>query len=257
VSLILFIVNFGIIELAEERYGDNGLGINVRLVQPNFNENIKNNPGMFKFILGELISSIGENSDITFLPETALPFAIVDGHNKNLELFKGKGVILSGVVMVKNGEIFNSIALIEDGKVTSSYNKIRLVPFGEYLPLRKFLPNSLSNFVGIDFSRGNRDEHVMEIKKIGKIFPIICYETLFRLPKRDDVNLIVNLTNDIWIGNSGGAYQHFTSLRFRAVENRLPAVRVSNNGIGGYINKYGRVIKKTKLNEKAVLDLRI
>ncbi|MDR2760363.1 MAG: apolipoprotein N-acyltransferase, partial [Rickettsiales bacterium] len=167
--LILFIAGFGIVRLVGGGQNGEKFGVRARLVQPNFGENVKNNPNMFEYMLGELISDMGEGADIVFLPETSLPFAIINNHNKNLELFKNVDAILSGAIMVENDKIYNSIALIENEKVADSYNKIHLVPFGEYLPLRKFLPGFLSNFVGIDFSKGDKGKNVLEVGKIGKI----------------------------------------------------------------------------------------
>ena len=67
--------------------------------------------------------------------------------------------------------------------------------------------------------------------------------------------MIINITNDIWFGKTTAVFQHFDALRFRAVENGVPAIRSANSGISAYINKYGKVIKKTKLNKVESLDI--
>ena len=65
------------------------------------------------------------------------------------------------------------------------------------------------------------------------------------------------MTNDAWFGYSSGPFQHFTITRFRAIENKIPIVRVANTGITAYIDEYGRIIKKTKLNEEKIIDVKI
>ena len=84
--------------------------------------------------------------------------------------------------------------------------------------------------------------------------PNICYESIFPSSVNKKAELIVNFTNDFWFGNSSGPYQHFDALKFRAVENNIPALRIANSGITAIIDNYGRVIRKTKLESDAVID---
>jgi apolipoprotein N-acyltransferase len=258
-GLCLFILIFGIVKSFEEKKHKQIFNINVRLIQSNFDENTKNDREKADFVMKELKKDINEASDgvdITFLSESAFPFIIGDKYYNNINL-GDDNTVMSGAVRVEKGQIFNSIILLRNNFIVDWYDKYYLVPFGEYLPLRKFLPSFVNSFIGIDFSRGNKNKNMIEIEGIGKISPVICYEVLFSDGINKNADLIVNLTNDIWLGNSSGAYQHFNALKFRAVENRMPAIRVSNNGISGYINEYGRIIKKTKLNQKDILNLRI
>ena len=90
--------------------------------------------------------------------------------------------------------------------------------------------------------------------------PIICYEIAFPnyvAKKSKKADIILNLTNDGWFGISSGPYQHLVASRFRAVENKIPVIRVSNSGITAYIDEYGRIVKKINLNIEGVLDLKI
>jgi apolipoprotein N-acyltransferase len=256
---VMFIIVFGIFKNFEEKKYDGSFNVNIRLIQPNFDEKTKNDPEKRDFIIEKLKNYIDNNSDhidAVFLPESALPFIINSEYYNRINFGRGK-TILSGAIRVHENKIFNSIVMFKNGYITDYYDKYHLVPFGEYLPLRKILPSSIKNFIGIDFSRGDKNKNLLDGDRLGKISPTVCYEALFNDIVNKKANLIVNLTNDIWLGSTVGAYQHFNALKFRAVENRLPVVRVSNNGISGYINKYGRIIVKTRLNRETVMDLRI
>ncbi|MDR0572187.1 MAG: apolipoprotein N-acyltransferase [Rickettsiales bacterium] len=255
IFLCLFVVTFGVIKSFEEKRYSDKLGVNVRLLQLNFDEKTKNNPKKMDFVMNEIIENLDARS-VNVISESGIPF-IVDISVDNYYPFSEDKTIITGAITVKNRRVHNSILIFENGHIIDYYDKRRLVPFGEYLPLRKFLPSAVKNFVGIDFSIGKNKKDFAFVSKIGKISPLVCYEALFAESVNKDANVIVNLTNDIWLGGTGGAYQHFIALKFRAIENKIPVIRVSNNGISGYINEYGRVIQKTKLNTKAILDLKI
>jgi apolipoprotein N-acyltransferase len=89
------------------------------------------------------------------------------------------------------------------------------------------------------------------------IWPLICYESIFPYEVRvsnKSTDVIINITNDAWYGNSSGPYQHFEISRMRAIENGLPLLRTANNGITAFIDPLGRVLAKTKLNDITILD---
>jgi len=148
---------------------------------------------------------------------------------------------------------YNSAYLIApDGAVHGRYDKVHLVPFGEYVPLKRWLPflGKLVAQVG-DFTRG-RIGATVSVKE-APMGVLICYESIFPYISRAAVlngaELLVNITNDAWYGRSSAPYQHFSLAVFRAVENRRGLVRAANTGISGFIDPVGRVLTATELFE--------
>ena len=136
------------------------------------------------------------------------------------------------------------------------YHKSHLVPFGEYMPLKSFLPLKKITHGLVDYSEGIRKSVFINRFNL-TIWPLICYESIFPyevITSNKNVDLIVNITNDAWYGNSSGPYQHFEISRMRAIENGLPMIRAANNGISGFIDPVGRVVRRTELNDVTVLD---
>jgi len=150
--------------------------------------------------------------------------------------------------------------LSPDGRLTSRYRKIHLVPFGEYVPLKgvftfggRFaakLVQEVSDFSpGTDAVAGIVDGH--------RVGGYICYEAIFpglvrRFPA-SGAELLVNVTNDAWYGTTSAPHQHLAMAAFRAVENRRYMVRAANTGITAVVDPWGRVLEPTRLFERAVL----
>jgi apolipoprotein N-acyltransferase len=146
---------------------------------------------------------------------------------------------------------YNSAFLIaEDGEVKGKYNKIHLVPYGEYVPLKEFFPFIEKMVVGIgDFSPG---ETVRVLSFSEKSFgTLICYEIIFpdlvRKFANNGANFLVNITNDAWFGKTGAPYQHLSMAVFRAIENRRFIARAANTGISAFIDSRGKIFEQTKL----------
>jgi len=205
----------------------------------------------------------GDSPDLVVWPETAVPFTF--GADKNftdslLSFQEKQGhYLLFGSVLAKdpNGGAANSAVLLSpDGRTLSFYDKIHLVPYGEYVPLRKLLPfvEKLTGGIG-DFIPGK--ERVVMDTPFATIGNLICYEIIFPDLVRDFVhngaNVLVTITNDAWFGNTSAPYQHFATAIFRAVENRVPVVRAANTGISGFIDSRGRVLIKSDIFAEAVL----
>jgi apolipoprotein N-acyltransferase len=150
----------------------------------------------------------------------------------------------------------SAFLLSPDGKIAGKYDKVHLVPYGEYVPLRKFFPfiNKLVAGIG-DFRKGEGNNPI----KFGNhaLGILICYEGIFpelsREYKEKGANLLVNITNDAWFGRTSAPYQHLSMTVFRAVENRTFLVRSANTGISAIISPSGKIIKKTGLFERTVL----
>ena len=167
-----------------------------------------------------------------------------------------KAILVVGLLRVDTNKLFNSVVFLNSkGNIIYQYDKIHLVPFGEYIPFRsKF--TTIANFLSLkDFSSGNIKPN-FNLKGLGNILTLICYEILFteevvsRLSK--NTNLLINITNDAWFGKTIGPYQHLALAKIKAVELGIPVVRVANTGISALISPYGEEITKIPLYESGV-----
>ena len=159
---------------------------------------------------------------------------------------------------------FNSLSVFDNKlRILHSYDKINLVPFGEFLPFENLLGNfglrSLTNNYQ-SFSSGS-ERNIIEIKKDNfslKILPLICYEIIYsgKLFHKPEFDLIINISEDGWFGNSLGPKQHFAHSIFRAIESGKYIVRSSNNGIAGIINPTGDIEQIIDFGETGYIDLR-
>lgn len=198
--------------------------------------------------------------------ETAVPFPLERYRDRLTEAVPQNGLLITGVVRTDPPvgewkEIWNSMAVLDrSGRIVGSYDKFHLVPFGEYVPLHRFLP-FISKFTpGIaDFSAGP-GPRTLRLPGLPPVGPLICYEAIFPgqvVDRGDRPQWLLNITNDGWYGISAGPYQHFVAARLRAVEEGLPVVRAANTGISGVIDPYGRVLAQTRLGETTVLDVNL
>ncbi|RMG57481.1 MAG: apolipoprotein N-acyltransferase, partial [Deltaproteobacteria bacterium] len=191
----------------------------------------------------------GFRGDLVVWPETALPFFLYWDEEPTSRFFtilqEVNVPILTGVPWYESekGKFFNSVVLFSpDGFMLGKYDKLKLVPFGEYVPLRPlfFFVDKLTEG-GEDFSRGRE----VVLVKAGKISvaPSICYEAIYPVLAVEGVrrgaNLLVNVTNDAWFGDTGAPYQHFAMASMRAVETGRYMVRCANGGISAVINWKG------------------
>ncbi len=141
-------------------------------------------------------------------------------------------------------------------KKISKYDKSHLVPYGEYVPFKKWLPflGKVVAQVG-DFQPGTPGKTLLW--KQNALGVQICYEIIFpglsRAMVKNDAVLLINITNDAWFGTTSGPYQHFSMTIFRAVENRRALARAANTGISGFIDPVGRILAATPLLEEAAV----
>ncbi len=158
---------------------------------------------------------------------------------------------------------YNSFSVYDNKlNILNSYNKINLVPFGEFLPFENVLKNfglrSLTNNYQ-SFSSGDKRD-IIEIKQqnfLLKVLPLICYEIIYsgRLFDNPNFDLIINISEDGWFGHSIGPKQHFSHSVFRAVESGKYVIRSSNNGITAIINPLGHIEKKVNFGRSDYIDL--
>jgi apolipoprotein N-acyltransferase len=158
-----------------------------------------------------------------------------------------------------NNQTFNSLIVVNNKfDIIFQYNKNKLVPFGEFLPFKNLL-----NKIGLkkitqgygSFSRGfNNDVFTLDNHKI---LPLICYELIFPELSRPSKNLIINISEDAWFGNTIGPNQHFAKAIFRAIESNVYLARSANKGFSAFINNKGLVKKVLKPNETGVIELNV
>lgn len=212
---------------------------------------------------------IGLRPDIVVWPETALPFYF--GHNKPLTERATRGLQKMGTDFMVGSPAFkrraggvayfNSAFLTDsNGVVRAQYNKAHLVPFGEYVPLKRWLPflGKMVAQVG-DFTAGTVGETILW--RDHRLGVLICYEAIFpyisRAMAKNGAVLLINITNDAWYGYTAAPYQLFSITVFRAVENRRSLVRAANTGISGFIDPMGRVLSKTNLFEENAVAMKV
>jgi len=242
----------------------------ISLIQGNVDQNVKWNPQFQKQTMADYTSLTMEAAStgrrLVVWPETAVPFFFQDQddyHRAILELARKTGAwLLFGSPSYRTDRggmtLFNSAYLLSpDAGRLSRYDKVHLVPYGEYVPLRHIFPfiSKLVQGVG-DFGTGT-GYHPLEMGQ-HKIGVLICYEGIFpeagRAYKQNGADLLVNLTNDAWFGRTSAPYQHLSMTAFRAVESRLYLVRAANTGISAIIDPAGRILTRTALFEKAALQ---
>ena len=151
----------------------------------------------------------------------------------------------------------SALAVGADGTLGATYDKVHLVPFGEYVPLARvlFLVNRMVGGAIAEFAAGTRLAPLPT--SVGRAGTIICYEAIFpevvRRVAGDDADFLVNITNDAWFGRTAAPYQHLAMAAVRAAENRRFMLRAANTGISALIDPYGRILSRTGIEESAVL----
>ncbi len=243
--------------------------VKLRLVQANIQQRQKWEPGYQMQGVKEyvrLTQSPGlENITHVIWPETAVPFALKNDSPLSRLLgaaMPKPALLITGSLRTEGSEkdwkLFNSIVAVDhQGRVAGSYDKNKLVPFGEFIPFRNFIPASWLMPVGAkDFSSGP-GAATFHWQGLPPVEPLICYEVIFpEFVKASDTRpeWLLNLTNDAWFGNSSGPYQHMHMARARAVELGVPLVRVSNSGVTIVTDAFGRILSQIGLQEQGVLD---
>ena len=243
----------------------------IRLVQPNIKQIDKLDDTKTLKNLNLLINLTRhdhkKNIDLAVLPETAVLFDIMNEGNTRL-LFKKNfknidNIIIGGIRKEKTNKIkkiYNSLFLIDNNSNTIDYHdKIKLVPFGEYIPFRNALKNFKILLGGLDFSSGE-NLSFLELNNNVKFLPLICYEVIFPKATRLSENnhdLIINITNDAWFGSSRGPYQHLALAKIRTVLEGKYMVRVANTGISTIIDYNGNIVEKINLGKSGVIDKKL
>lgn len=277
-ALLLFGLSaYGALRLArsETEYVE---GVKLRLMQPNLPQDAKFRPENGQDILRHYLAlsdrATGPErtgvSDVTHLiwPESAFPYILSrepQALSAIAHALQGK-VLITGAARIesdgggKRGKIFNSIEVLQGGRILAFYDKMHLVPFGEYLPLEGLLrPLGVSHLVPGTWDQG-QGPRTLAAPGLPPMAPLVCYEAVFpgEATARDKEGkrpqLLLNVTNDGWFGKTPGPYQHFAQARLRAIEEGLPLVRVANTGISAIVDPYGRTVDSLPLGEEGLID---
>ena len=178
--------------------------------------------------------------------------------------FSKNHFILFGVNKLEkeSGNFYNSMLIVNNNfEILQSYNKRKLVPFGEFLPFESLLSNfglkKITEGHG-SFLKGFKDNNLV-IDNLN-ILPLICYEVIFNdLVQRsgEDTNLIINISEDGWFGKSIGPDQHFSKSIFRAIENNTFFLRSANKGVSAIIDNKGKIIKQLDRNEAGTIEFNV
>lgn len=203
--------------------------------------------------------------DLIVWPETSMPFFFQDYIKLSFKVHEisresGAGLIFGSPAYGRKAgrtEYYNRVYLLSpNGELSAYYDKVHLVPFGEYVPLKRFLPfiHRLVQAAG-DFAAGKNIEPLSLPRLSSGI--LICFEVIFpelaRTHTREGAEILVNLTNDAWFGMTSAPYQHLSMAIFRAVENGRPLVRSANTGFSAFIDPRGKIIARGELFKEEVL----
>jgi apolipoprotein N-acyltransferase len=249
-------------------------GVTVRIVQPAIAQNErwqidKADETMARYLDLSRNDAAGL-AGVTHLiwPESAFPFLLTERPSALAaiaDLLPSGTTLITGAARAERvsddpSAVFNSIYVISDGgEIRGSYDKVHLVPFGEYLPFRGLL-----NTLGVrqvialpgGFSPGQR-LRTLEAPPAPPFGPLICYEIIFPgavVTQESRPAWLLNLTNDGWYGRTPGPYQHYLQARVRAAEEGLPLVRAANTGISAIVDGHGREVISLGLDRTGSID---
>ena len=250
-----------------------GRPVRVALIQGNIPQEQKWDDAHAGEILNAYLTltreAAAKGAQLVIWPESSTPFPFLDdkvGGERIRTLVRETGIELllgSDQVDHRTKAYYNAAFLVrKDGTVAGVYQKMHLVPFGEFVPLQQllFFVGPLVEQVG-GFTAGR--DMVMLPTSHGPISTAICYEIVFPRLVGESVwrgsQLLTTITNDGWYGHSSAPYQHFLQASMRAIEQGRYLARAANTGITGFVDPYGRVVQKTEIFERAILvdDVRL
>jgi apolipoprotein N-acyltransferase len=270
--LVMAVAGAGMMRLADGRLTSTGRVVRVGLVQGNVEQDMKWDPKYLEPILSRYLrlsrEAILNGAQVVVWPEASTPFFLnrdsVYAEPIRTLAAQTKTPFVIGTDETNGTEIYNAASVIgADGKPRGSYRKIHLVPFGEYVPMKKLLffvgplVEAVSDFVpGTDFT-------VLDVGDGLRASVAICYESTYPTLTRAFVNggaqLLLVITNDAWFGNSSAAYQHFQMGAMRAIETGRYLGRAANTGITAVVDPYGRTVARVDMFQPLTLtaDVRL
>jgi len=275
---VIALTVWGSLRVARGELTASGDPIRVGLIQGNVDQGEKWEAGRAAAIFDTYIrmtrQAIGEGAGLVIWPESSTPFMFEEDPYNAARLRalaqQARVPILFGsdqVVWTSQGgqrvvdHMYNSAFLVRaDGATAGVYRKVHLVPFGEYVPLRRvlFFAAPLVEAIGSGFAAGDQATVLPLGPSSGHTLSVsICYEVVYPNLVRDFVRggseLLTTITNDAWFGATSAPYQHFEQASMRAIEEGRYLVRAANTGISGIVDPYGRVVSRTGIYEPRVL----
>ena len=271
--LLVAMAAFGALRLAR---GPDGFvdGVKLRLMQPNLPQDSKFRPEIGEAILNRYLELSDRATapthtgiaDLTHLiwPESAFPF-LLSREPKALatiaRALQGK-ILITGAAREQEergrSKIFNAIEVVQGDRIVAAYDKMHLVPFGEYLPLAALLrPLGLQHLVPGTWDVGEGPRR-LSAPGLPPSSPLICYEAIFPGAVVESAGerpqWLLNVTNDAWFGKTSGPYQHFAQARLRTIEEGLPLARAANTGLSAVVDPWGRILEQLPLGVEGVID---
>ena len=274
IVIIIFFINylFGIFQLNNNDYKLDE-NINIKVVSPNFSlkdYNSKSEELQLKRLIK--ISDPKKYEKTIFIwPEGIFYESNLNDIKKYKNLFSNKfsenHLIILGINNFQDEiekKYYNSLVVLNHKlEILSLYNKLNLVPFGEFLPFENFLSSfGLKKITRgySPFTAGDKRDLINLGHQFGKklILPLICYEIIYSgkiKNKKQYPDLIVNISEDAWFGESIGPHQHFSKIIYRSIEEGVFIARSANKGISAFVDPKGRVIKSLKTGESGNIQL--
>jgi apolipoprotein N-acyltransferase len=274
VPLAVFAAGLAYIWLTPVRYWP---GLQLHIVQANIGQDIKWSDDNFRqplqrhlALTRKVIAERGPG--LVIWPETAIPNLIDEEVTTRYLISRAlgdKSLLFAGadrVLRSPQGEAlaaYNSLMVIDSqGQIRDMYDKVHLVPFGEYLPFRPVLDRiGISRLApgSIDFLPGP-GLRTLDVEDLPNVGPLICYEAIFPGQVVDAAHRpdwMLNVSNDAWFGRSSGPYQHLAQARLRTIEEGLPMVRSTPTGVSAVIDGHGRVLARAPVATDYVLTSRL
>ncbi|MFZ8864463.1 MAG: apolipoprotein N-acyltransferase [Rickettsiales bacterium] len=238
--------------------------LQISIIHSNIAKHHGFNQNIIKENIDKIISNINDSgkSNLAIFAEGIVPQVTSENYNPVFDYIiehtahKYDNLIISSPRAKLAGEykFYNSMFLINNQKkIKQYYDKINLVPFGEYNPFFRSIP-SLASQSG--FSEGNKTKSLLNITNEVAAIPLICYDGIFSGSFSQDGDFLLNITNDIWFTKkfssfnlSVAPWQHFDLIRMRAIEEGKPLIRVANYGISAATDSFGRILTKITHND--------
>lgn len=244
--------------------------VTVALLQPNISQQMRwdeaNTVAIFRKMVDMTLDAAGRGANVIIWPESTVPLSYTETPVfrttiEDISRQRNVDIILGSVATDPNrpNSIWNSAFLASGGKTVGHYDKIRLVPFGEYVPLRRvlFFAEKMVRAVGtFEFGTNDRPLH-------GKLNygPAICYEIVYpqisRTQVRNGADVLVTITNDAWFEGSSAPVQHLQQARLRAVEDDRFLLRSATTGISALIDPTGRVLQSIPMGRDGIIIARV
>ncbi|MDD4953841.1 MAG: apolipoprotein N-acyltransferase [Candidatus Omnitrophica bacterium] len=256
IALLSLTLGYGYYNLNRRPATGDHRPVRISVIQGNIPQELKWRREANDFITDKYsrltLAAARQKPELIIWPEASVPVVPEDEpeyFTKIESLARESGVpILAGAVTLRDNLYYNSALLLSArGRLIGRYDKLHLVPFGEYIPLKKYFP-FLESIAPIGDIEKGKDHTVFSLSS--KFSVLICFEDLFPEISRDFIRtgagFLVNITNDAWYKQTSAARQHFQASVFRAVENHTYLARAANTGVSGFISPTGKILSLIK-----------